>query len=198
MNYKDTGTVICRIIQLYALLTLVMFYKQVFAFTGCQISSLTEEYVNQCPRDADSWKLAAKQKECESIKQECTKSVGLDNQRYVFQYHCLMNSWGNATIEVCALNRTIFGYCAEYDADGALVQDNYDIDCKQRDPPCPALYNSAEAYQFQYCYDLVYKKRAYTIDAGDKGSTSFSKRFTGSYLLILQSVVLAFHGPIGQ
>lgn len=52
---------------------------------------------------------AAKQRNCESIEQECTKLTGLNNQRYIFQYHCLVNSWGNATIEVCALNRSIFG-----------------------------------------------------------------------------------------
>lgn len=39
------------------------------------------------------------------------------------------------------------GYCAEYDSAGGLVQDNYDLDCQQRHPPCPALYNSAKAYQ---------------------------------------------------
>lgn len=114
----------------------------------------------------------------------------MNSQRYIFQYHCLVNSWGNATIEVCALNRSIFGnniffisntnntdaflrrflnnhtktdsligfrniynsfwmlgYCAEYDSAGGLVQDNYDLDCQQRHPPCPALYNSAKAYQ---------------------------------------------------
>ena len=40
----------------------------------------------------------------------------------------------------------MLGYCAEYDAAGGLVQDNYDLGCQQRHPPCPALYNSAEAY----------------------------------------------------
>lgn len=53
--------------------------------------------------------MAAKQKDCESIDQECSKQKGLNTQRYIFQYHCLINSWGNATVEVCALNRSIFG-----------------------------------------------------------------------------------------
>lgn len=155
--------------------------------------------------------MAAKQKDCESIDQKCSKLNELNTQRYIFQYHCLINSWGNATIEVCALNRSIFGkiyhihvpirnrwnkyrqkahtdnpyktnsyfyklielllrylwfiiyiiyihviidytsyfnlgYCAEYLEDGALVQDKYDADCKHHHPPCPQLYNSAEAY----------------------------------------------------
>lgn len=41
----------------------------------------------------------------------------------------------------------MLGYCAEYDSAGGLVQDNYDLECQQRHPPCPALYNSAKAYQ---------------------------------------------------
>lgn len=182
---------------MFVLLTLMVFYKQVCPFTGCQISTLTEKYVDQCPLDAESWKMAAKQKNCESIEQECSRLIGLNNQQYIFQYHCLINSWGNATIEVCALNRSIFGYCAEYDAAGGLVQDNYDLDCQQRHPPCPALYNSAEAYLYQSCYDLVYRKRANKITAGPKGSSSSSGRFSGSCLPILLSIALAFRKPYG-
>lgn len=182
---------------MFVLLTLMVFYKQVCPFTGCQISTLTEKYVDQCPLDAESWKMAAKQKNCESVEQECSLLIGLNNQLYIFQYHCLINSWGNATIEVCALNRSIFGYCAEYDAAGGLVQDNYDLGCQQRHPPCPALYNSAEAYLYQSCYDLVYRKRANKITAGPKGSSSSSGRFSGSCLPILLSIALAFRKPYG-
>lgn len=197
MNYEIAGTMIYCRIQLFVLLTLMMFYRQVCPFTGCQISTLTEKYVDQCPTDAESWKMAAKQKNCESIEQECTQLNELNSQRYIFQYHCLLNSWGNATIEVCALNRSIFGYCAEYDADGGLVQDNYDLECQQRRPPCPALYNSAEAYQYQYCYNMVYRKRAKKITATQKGSSSSCERLSGSCLLILQSIALALRKPYG-
>lgn len=53
----------------------------------------------------------------------------------------------NATVEVCALNRSILGYCAEFNTDGALIQENYNADCRKYDPPCPKIYNSAEAYK---------------------------------------------------
>lgn len=195
MNCKEEG-VICHLL-LFVVLTLMMFYNQALAFTGCQISTITEKYVDQCPTDAESWKMAAKQKNCESIEQECSQLIGLNNQLYIFQYHCLINSWVNATIEVCALNRSIFGYCAEYDAAGGLVQDNYDLGCQQRHPPCPDLYNSAEAYLYQSCYDLVYRKRANKITAGPKGSSSSSGRFSGSCLPILLSIALAFRKPYG-
>lgn len=52
----------------------------------------------------------------------------------------------------------MLGYCAEYDAAGGLVQDNYDLGCQQRHPPCPALYNSAEAYQCKLWF-LNFKKK---------------------------------------
>lgn len=36
-------------------------------------------------------------------------SLGLNTKNHRFQYHCLVNSDWNATVEVCALNRFIFG-----------------------------------------------------------------------------------------
>lgn len=39
------------------------------------------------------------------------------------------------------------GYCAEFNADGALIQENYNADCRKYDPPYPKIYNSAEAYK---------------------------------------------------
>lgn len=46
---------------------------------------------------------------CDFIQQDCVKSLGLDLERCIFQYHCLIISWMNATVEVCALNRSILG-----------------------------------------------------------------------------------------
>lgn len=39
------------------------------------------------------------------------------------------------------------GYCAEFNTNGALIQENYGADCRKYDPPCPKIYNSAEAYK---------------------------------------------------
>lgn len=38
------------------------------------------------------------------------------------------------------------GFCAEFDMSAAVVQENYDADCKIYNPPCPEFYDSAEAY----------------------------------------------------
>lgn len=56
-----------------------------------------------CPINEVSWKEAARKMNCESVTQNCA------SKRHKFQYHCLMNVHMNATVEVCALSRTIFG-----------------------------------------------------------------------------------------
>lgn len=50
-------------------------------------------------------------------------------------------------IQPCFVLFTKKGYCAEFNADGALIQENYGADCRKYDPPCPKIYNSAEAYK---------------------------------------------------
>lgn len=77
------------------------------AFTSCEISVLTVNYVNQCPTDSESWQLAAKRMNCEGIEEDCQQGVKTDSHQFVFQYHCVINVWRNATLEVCAFNRTI-------------------------------------------------------------------------------------------
>lgn len=39
------------------------------------------------------------------------------------------------------------GYCAEFDINAAVVQENYNADCKTHDPSCPEYYDSSEAYK---------------------------------------------------
>lgn len=145
----------------YALLNLVFFYtwKEISAYTPCQESMLTVRYVTSCPTDEVSWKERAGKMNCESRRQNCAMSLGLITQNHRFQYHCLINSHMNETLEVCALSRYILGFCAEFNTNGALVQENFDANCKQYNPPCPQYYHSAKAYRYQYCYELVYKQR---------------------------------------
>lgn len=160
------------------LMNLIVFYNEVLAFTECQKSLLTVRNVNTCPKDGTSWQMAASRMNCESVQQECSKALGLDPQRFVFQYHCLINSWMNALVEVCALNRSILGYCAEFNTDGALIQDNYHLDCRKFDPPCPNIYNSAEAYKYQSCYDSAYNHQQKPFIAAPEISISSHARFS--------------------
>lgn len=51
------------------------------------------------------------------------------------------------------------GFCAEFDINAAVVQENYDADCKTHNPPCPKFYDSAEAYKCKatsYLYSYIH------------------------------------------
>lgn len=171
---------------IYIFLSSLVDFK-VSAFTFCEVSVDTIKYVPQCPTNTKEWNVAARRKNCESIQQNCSKTIASNNQRYVFQYHCVINVWRNATLEVCALNRTILGHCAEFNTMGAVVQDNYYTDCTRLEPPCPTSYNSAEAYKYQTCYNIVRNIQT-QMNYSTERYISCSKRFTGS-LLISQSFI---------
>lgn len=42
------------------------------------------------------------------------------------------------------------GYCTEYNVMGRVIQENYDANCTTHDPPCPAIYNSTDAYKCKF------------------------------------------------
>eukprot|EP00105_Crassostrea_gigas_P044115 XP_019928263.1 PREDICTED: uncharacterized protein LOC109620391 [Crassostrea gigas] len=142
------------------LLSTMTVFKKVSAITFCEQSAMTVRYVEECPTDFRSWEIAAKKMNCESIEERCSDSF--NTRRHQFQYHCVINAWRNVTLEVCAPNRTIFGYCTEYSINGKVIQENYGAYCSTDDPPCPPLYNSAEAYKYQTCYGLVKRNRKLT------------------------------------
>lgn len=160
------------------------------AFTSCEISVLTVNYVNQCPTDSESWQLAAKRMNCEGIEEDCQQGIRTESHQFVFQYHCVINVWRNETLEVCAFNRTILGHCAEFNILGSVIQDNYYADCTKHDPPCPSVYNSAEAYKYKSCYELVQQIRR-------KTNTISSAKRTGGYLTTIFIFIL-FRFIIGK
>lgn len=134
---------------------LLLFYwifaiERVSSFTFCKESATKIRYVSKCPSDAQSWEIAAKDLNCETIKQNCSSA-----KQHQFQYHCVINEFKNALLEVCALNRTIFGYCTEYNTMGQVIQEHYNAECTKHGVPCPELYNSAEAYKYQECFQLL-------------------------------------------
>lgn len=115
-------------IELHMQLAIILFIcSKVNAITFCEKSTMTIKYVEKCPTDAKSWKIAAEKMNCESIEHHCSDSF--NTGRHQFQYHCVINAWRNATLEVCAPNRTILGYCTEYNIHGTVIQDNYGADC---------------------------------------------------------------------
>ncbi|XP_062574685.1 uncharacterized protein LOC134236525 [Saccostrea cucullata] len=106
----------------------------------------TVNEVPDCPRNKEDWQVAAEGKHSDQIK-------NIDNTPFV--YHCLINAWANATIEVCAPTWYISGYCAMYSIPDARVIDNEKYDCTKYTPPCPTRYLSSEAYKYSVCYEIV-------------------------------------------
>eukprot|EP00105_Crassostrea_gigas_P041389 XP_019925537.1 PREDICTED: uncharacterized protein LOC105334874 isoform X1 [Crassostrea gigas] len=133
--------------------------------------------------------MAAKSMNCESLIHNCLPNTKhrFNTKPVKFQYHCLINAWINATLEVCAFNRTIIGHCAEFNLGGATVQDNYDADCTKHDPPCPSSYSSAEAYKYKTCYKLVAQRRKRTQNE----LKSSCKRWFGHLEAIVLSIFLS-------
>ncbi|XP_056014795.1 uncharacterized protein LOC125675832 isoform X3 [Ostrea edulis] len=68
----------------------------------CSPSRQTVRETMSCPRNKEEWTMRAKKMKCHDHPQNCTST---DN----FKYHCVLNVWGNATIELCAEERVIGG-----------------------------------------------------------------------------------------
>ncbi|XP_062607095.1 uncharacterized protein LOC134268867 [Saccostrea cucullata] len=107
------------------------------------------QVVESCPESQRAWEEQAKLKNCSSLTQPCRTPDKL-------QYHCLVNTFLNATISICATPTFINGYrCAEYNLRGESIQPNYDTNCSLYNPPCPFRYDSRDAFLYQGCYKLI-------------------------------------------
>lgn len=64
----------------------------------------TVERVSFCPMSKKEWDSAAVKKNCTetAARQTCTKPE-------LFVYHCVINGYGNETLEVCAPRRLMLG-----------------------------------------------------------------------------------------
>lgn len=55
--------------------------------------------MKSCPQNVKEWNEAAAKKGCKKLSHSCPS----------FEYHCVINAWGNETIEVCAPSLMIIG-----------------------------------------------------------------------------------------
>lgn len=119
---------------------------------SCPISPLTLEIVDECPDSEEKWSEAAARKNCAAHASNCSKPDRL-------VYHCVINSFVNQTLEVCAYSRIIvLGYCTEYSLGGNKIQQSFRATCKQfTEKPCPLGYPSTDAYKYPGCYSLTKK-----------------------------------------
>lgn len=58
------------------------------------------EIVDNCPDSKDKWREAAARKNCTAYANQCDDPQRLD-------YHCVINTFVNVTLEVCAYGKTI-------------------------------------------------------------------------------------------
>lgn len=67
------------------------------------------KYVVSCPTSKTEWDTAASKKNCSRLAshQNCSSVEQ-------FKYHCVINGFRNATLEVCAPSRIIFGISFMY------------------------------------------------------------------------------------
>lgn len=172
---------------------------EVLALTSRKESVKTVRYVERCPIDLKSWEKAAKNMKCEAMKHNCLHTLFSKGQHRI-QYHCLINTWMNATFEVCAPNRTIFGYCTEFNVLGRVIQENYKADCTSHNPPCLTFYNSAEAYKYQTCYDLVRQNRQKTEymykNSRNPDLRSTSEKLTGNFAFTFLTMCQMMHARV--
>lgn len=118
--------------------------------THCKEAVETVETVSSCPTSKEQWDKASSKKKCweKALKQTCSAP-----QKFV--YHCVINGYGNATLEVCAPERLILGYCTEFNEVGGVIQDQLFRKCNGVFPKCDDYYFSSEAYKYEDCYKIV-------------------------------------------
>lgn len=117
---------------------------------SCPISTLTVQVVESCPDNKEKWRAAAARKNCSAYANQCDEPDRLE-------YHCVINSFINETLEVCAYRQNIvFGHCTDYSISGNLIKQNSKTNCTVFETkPCPLFYLSSEAYKYPGCYELT-------------------------------------------
>lgn len=172
----------------FAVFSFVLMWATVTSNTpmmSCEASRGTVEYVDRCPRNEFEWLESARNKNCSGKNQHCSSTD--------FVYHCLINQWENATVEVCALRVNIIGKCAEYNIKGAVVQEHTRRDCRSFQNPCPAYYKSDQAYLYQECYDGIATTKQNTAISAAPNRYIITAKEKHCYIIL---VIIFIHGVI--
>nr|XP_022290109.1 uncharacterized protein LOC111101796 [Crassostrea virginica] len=121
---------------------LIFYFAEMIASAkSCDGTSSNVRKVNACPLNEEEWIKASDRKKCGNDNHACSS----------FIYHCVLNTWRNETLELCAPSINIVGHsCVEYNVGGKRIQRS-----KQNCSKCPVTYNSSESYKYRICYDLV-------------------------------------------
>lgn len=156
-------------VVLLLVLSVSIWTRQSLCVKDLSINEHVKE-VKQCPFTKNGWIKAAEKKNCTGYSDQ-------GNKPYV--YHCVINEWANATVEVCAEKKLIIlGKCTEYNVGAKKIQGSGMRSCNTTNPPCPHVYNSTDAYKYKSCYN-------FRIDSENKQNWSSESNSTRP-LLILQ------------
>ncbi|XP_062609277.1 uncharacterized protein LOC134271027 [Saccostrea cucullata] len=141
-----------------------------FAFVGNFLQNLesvmyslpdTAKVVESCPRSQNEWMERSRIKNCSS------------STHPNISYHCVLNEWGNASVEVCAASRVLlYGSCAEYNFGAKRIQSSSIRRCSSSNPPCPKVYNSSQAYMYQTCYHVIASNISHNTSKSESHSSS--------------------------
>lgn len=120
--------------------------------TQCFVSLPTIQTVSSCPKNEAELSRAIQRKHCEhlAILQRCTPPEN-------FKYHCVLNTWKNETVEVCAQVISSQGYCLYFDEGGARLQEIYERDCTNYTQPCHTRFLSSNLSNYSQCNDIIRK-----------------------------------------
>lgn len=142
--------------DIYTYLTVALLLKQgcISALKYCPEAVASVKYVPFCPTSKKEQVIAAKRKNCDELAtgQNCSSIEE-------FVYHCTINSYRNATLEVCAPKRRILGHCSEFNIVGGVIQDQHSAPCNKIFPKCDGHYMSSDAYKYDDCYKLAQSAR---------------------------------------
>lgn len=140
-------------IHVFLIVHLLLFQDYVTENIYCKEAVESVKTVSFCPTSKEQWDKAASRKNCweKALTQTCSAPEK-------FLYHCVINGYGNATLEVCAPRRLILGHCAEFNEVGGVIQDQFISPCSETFPKCDHFYWSTEAYNYEDCYKLVEAK----------------------------------------
>ncbi|XP_061195165.1 uncharacterized protein LOC133203390 [Saccostrea echinata] len=128
----------------------------------CEMWKETVNIVRICP--SNKTEIENKNRNCQKYAEKAQLNNCTDYTK--IRYHCVLNSYGNQTLEVCSPEKQINGFCAEFNEEVGEILPNHYLDCSLFTPPCSSHYNSADAYLYKNCYnhtnnELVIKRMKY-------------------------------------
>ncbi|XP_056015909.1 uncharacterized protein LOC125675068 isoform X4 [Ostrea edulis] len=126
---------------------MLLFLIMVAATSGVELCSETTvetmRVVKDCPIDKKTWDEREAQMNCSSV---------VPTQCVELKYHCVVNGFGNANVEVCAQPKYIQpGSCPEFNEKGRKIQNSHHF--KPSHPPENAFI-STDVYNYRECLHL--------------------------------------------